>query len=345
MHPSVVGVAMLTYLLRRVLLMIPTIIGMTLMLFVIVRFAPGIGKISGADGSGNMASDNARLEQEQALQRHMGMIDAQGKPIPIPMQYMNWAGRVVQGDLGRSMQYRKPVMELILERAPITITLNIIATLLIYMIAIPGGMLSSVKRGRGFDFWWGLGTLALYSLPTMWVGSMLLGYLANPEYLGWFPSAGLQSTDTSRMTYWQVTLDYMHHLALPLMCMTYGGFAYLSKQMRASMLDNIHQDWARTARAKGVPGYIVVTRDVFRNSMLPLITMAAGLIPGLLGGSVLIEKIFSIKGMGELAYQATLAKDLPLMQGLALVGGVLTLISYLIVDVCYSLADPRVSYD
>jgi peptide/nickel transport system permease protein len=174
---------------------------------------------------------------------------------------------------------------------------------------------------------------------------MLIGFLANPQSFGWFPSAGLQRTDTSRLSFAGMLGDYLWHLTLPLACYTYGGFAFLSKLMRASILENLYLDYARTARAKGLPGHTVLLRHVFRNSLLPLITVAAGILPGLLGGSVIVETMFSIQGMGQLAFQATLARDLPVIQALGFVTGVLVLVSYLLTDLCYAFADPRVSYD
>jgi ABC-type dipeptide/oligopeptide/nickel transport system permease component len=336
---------MLSYIARRILLMIPTLIGMTLLLFSIVRFAPGVANPGGLDTFGGMQSAQAREEQIRAVKRRLRMIDDQGRPIPFYMQYALWLKDTFTGNLGESLQYHKPVSEVIAERLPITITLSLLSTVIVYIISLPGGMIAAAKRGRSFDVLWSVVTLALYSLPVIWVGGMLIGFFANPQYFGWFPSAGLQSTDTSAFTFGGMLRDYLWHLALPLVCFVYASFAFNSKMMRASMLENLYLDYARTARAKGLPAHTVVLRHVFRNSLLPLITMAAGILPGLLGGSVIIETMFSIKGMGQLAFQATLARDLPVIQALGFVGAVLTLISYLITDLCYAFADPRVSYD
>lgn len=335
---------MLSYILRRIALMIPTLIGMTLLLFIVVRFSPGVGNVGGFDAGGGMQEVDREAQVRKVKQR-LRMIDEQGNPISLPMQYILWLKDSATGNLGESIKHREPVIDLISKRLPVTVTLNVIVTIIVYTIAVPGGMLSSARRGRTFDVAWSFTTLALYSIPTMWVGSMLIGFLANPRYLGWFPSAGLHAVDTPRMTFVEYAGDYVWHLVLPVLTLSYGAFAYLSKQMRASMLDNLSQDYARTARAKGLSGFVVVTRHVFRNSLIPLITIATGIIPGLLGGSVIVETIFSIQGMGQLAYSATLARDLPVIQALGLVSGILVLISYLITDICYALADPRVSYD
>ncbi len=335
---------MLKYILRRILLMIPTLIGTTFLLFAIVRFSPGLSSSNQFKG-GMMKGGAGQRAQVLAEQEQMGLRDKNGHKISIPVQYVNWIDQICQGNLGVSKEYSIPVLQLIKERLPVTLTMNVIELLLVYLIAIPAGMLSAVKRGKMFDFSYSFISLALYSLPVIWVGAMALGFLANPQYLPWFPAAGTHSTNTSNMTFFQYCGDYLYHIVLPIICMTYGGFAYLSKQVRAGMLDALQQDYVRTARAKGVGGVAVTIRHVFRNTLLPLITMSAGLLPGLLGGSVIIEKIFSIKGMGALMYRATFSYDLPVLQASALIGGVLTLFSYLVVDISYAIADPRVSYE
>jgi peptide/nickel transport system permease protein len=337
---------LLSYILRRLVLMIPTLIGMTLMLFVIVRFAPGLTTAGGSFGAeGAMRGQDARAAAELAMKKRLHLVDPEGKPIALPMQYIYWLWDTVRGDFGESVQYNMKVVELLKERLPVTIALNLVSTLVIYLIAIPGGMLASVRRGKGFDVTWSFVTLALFSLPSIWVGYMLLGFLANPQYLGWFPASGSHATSTEWMTAFDYAKDYLWHIVLPVVVLSYAGFAYLSKIQRAAMLDNLGLDYVRTARAKGLGANAVVTRHVFRNSLLPMITVFAGVIPGLLGGSIVVERIFSIKGMGDLIVTATFSRDLPIVQAVAFVGSVITLICLLITDICYAIADPRVSYD
>ena len=337
---------MLNYVLRRLLLMIPTLIGMTLLLFVTVRFAPGLASGGGAFGSeGAMRSQEARAAAERAMKKRLHLVDDQGRAISLPMQYVYWLRDTFTGDFGESVQYNTKVMNLIKERLTITLTINLISTFIVYLIAIPGGMLASVRRGKTFDVAWGLFTIGLFSLPIILVGDMLLGFLANPQYLGWFPSANAHSTNTDWMTSFQYALDYLWHIVLPVICLSYGGFAYLSKIQRAAMLDNMGQDYVRTARAKEATGFVVITRHVFRNSLLPMITLFAGIIPSLLGGSIVVERIFSIKGMGDLMVTATFSRDLPIVQAVAFVGSAITLACLLVTDICYAIADPRVSYD
>jgi peptide/nickel transport system permease protein len=316
--------------------MVPTLIGMTLVLFIIVRFAPGLTTAGGEMGE-NAKQARQALEEKMTRRLHLDR--------PLPVQYWMWLTDTVTGNFGESVQYKAPVIDLIKERLPITVTLNLISTILIYLIAIPGGLLASANRGKSFDVGWSFVTLALFSLPIIWVGGMLLAFLSNPDYLGWFPVAGAHSTNTDWMTSTRYAADFAWHLALPVACLSYGGFAYLSKMQRAAILDNLDMDYVRTARAKGLSKPVVMLRHVFRNSLLPMITLFAGIIPGLLGGSVVVERIFSIKGMGDLVVTAVNARDLPIVQAVAFVGSVITLACLLLADICYALADPRVSYE
>jgi ABC-type dipeptide/oligopeptide/nickel transport system permease component len=338
---------MFSYIVRRLILMVPTLLGMSLVVFAVIRTAPGLTTAGGAFGAGGeMKNQQAREAAQQALKRKLRMIDDQGHPISPPMQYLLWLNDTVHGNFGTSVQFEgKPVADLLRERIPVTLSLNLVAAFLTYLVAIPGGMLASVKRGKVFDLFWSFSTLALFSLPIMWVGSMAIGFLCNPRYLGLFPAAGIHSTNTTWMTSFQYAMDYFWHAVLPVLCLSYGGLAYVSKLKRAAMLDNLGLDYVRTARAKGLSELTIVTRHVFRNSLLPMITIFAGIIPGLLGGAIITETIFSIKGMGDLMLNATFSRDLPILQAEAFIGSVISLICLLITDICYAIADPRVSYD
>ncbi len=258
-------------------------------------------------------------------------------------------------DLGTSFARGRPVSGLIADALPVTLMLNLVAFPIIYTIAIPTGMLAATRRGTWIDT--GSGTLfvALWSIPTVWAGVMAVGFLASKDWLGWFPVAGLHDNDAARMTYlptsnadgsWQrgYLLDLLWHMALPVACMVYGGFAVLSKQTRAAMLDNFSADYVRTAKAKGVDGTTIVLAHVFRNSLLPLITMFATIFPAMFGGSVIIERIFSIPGMGSLILEAIVLKDRELILANAIIIAAVNILALLLADLLYAFADPRVSY-
>lgn len=257
-------------------------------------------------------------------------------------------------DLGVSVRER-PVTEMILDRLPNTLLLNILSIPLIYIVAILVGLRAARRRGGVFDVASGTITVGLWSMPVIWAGMLCIGYLANKQYLHWFPTGQLHDPQADQMAFWPIwdetgfrrgyLLDLLWHLVLPVLCLTYTGFAVLSKVMRGAILDNLSADYVRTAKAKGLSENAVMWGHVFRNSILPLITMFAAVLPALFVGSVVVEWIFSIPGMGDLSIQAAVAKDRQVVMATVLIGGVIKLVSEVIRDLCYALADPRVSYD
>lgn len=257
-------------------------------------------------------------------------------------------------DLGESLRGRR-ISELLLERAPITVLLNAISIPIIYLVAIFAGLYAARHRGNWFDLGSGFVLVGLWSVPVIWAGVMFIHYFANQENLYWFPPTGLHDLQEAQMSFlprWTAAgfergwlLDAIWHLVLPVICLTYGGFAVMSKVMRGSILDNLSSDYVRTARAKGVAEPVVLWRHVFRNALLPLITMFAGILPSLFVGAVVVETIFSINGMGRLAVEAAFQKDREVVMATTLLAGLLGLLSELLRDVCYAIADPRVSYE
>ncbi|MFI4910408.1 MAG: ABC transporter permease [Sedimentisphaeraceae bacterium JB056] len=328
---------MTTYIIRRLLLMIPTILGITVMVFTISRLAPG-------DPISMMMGPENQLDSRQADMREAQM-ELYGLDKPLPVQYFIWLGKVVRLDFGTSFKHHRPVMELIRERLPITLVLNLAAFALIYIISLPLGVLSAVRHKKFTDTAISVVLFILWSLPVMWVGQMMIGYLCNPQYFNWFPPAGLSSNDAETMPFFQWLADRAHHLVLPVMCITYGGFAMLTKIVRAGMLDNLRMDYVRTARAKGLPERRVIMEHAFRNSVIPVITIMATLLPAMIGGSVIIEKVFTIPGMGLLAFEAISTRDYNIVMAVATIAGVLNMLGMLLADIAYAIADPRITFD
>jgi ABC-type dipeptide/oligopeptide/nickel transport system permease component len=260
-------------------------------------------------------------------------------------------------DLGRSFSKSRPVSTLIAEALPVTLLLNCIAFPIIYIVAVPSGLLAATNRGSWFDTASGALYVALWSIPVVWAGVLAVGYLASKDVMGEFafPAAGLNSSEAPDMTYlpsWGddgfergVLFDTLWHLCLPVACLVYTGFAILSKQTRAAMLDNFNADYVRTAKAKGVAQGDIVFRHVFRNSLLPLITMFASIFPAMLAGSVVVERIFSIPGMGSLVLGAIYERDRDLLLANALMIGAVNLLALLLADILYAFADPRITFD
>ncbi len=460
---------MLSYILRRLLLMIPTLLGITIVVFATMALSPGgITAQSLVDGFGMNPQEKAALEA-YFNQRY-------GLDKPAPVQYLRWLNNVYpigfevdsQGhlgtfsltkgsDLGESFRYGRPVSQILAERVPITLLLNVLTLPLIYLISIMVGVHAASDRGGRFDVSSSVVMLALWSVPTMLTGVLLIGFFASNQYWHWFPTSGLSSRVAQDMPFmphwsslWDVAilllamlagfvgalllarwqrplaralvaaaagvvlawgmlralpggatpaaglilslllgatayalaksdyrllrlgmfgfaglclggiagaalgqgefvrgflLDRLWHLILPVICLAYGSFAFLARLTRSAVLENLQADYARTARAKGVPQRQVLWSHVFRNSLLPLITVFASLLPGLLAGSVIVESIFSIDGMGKLAVEAVKGRDRELVLSITLISGILTLLGYLLADLLYAMADPRVSYE
>jgi peptide/nickel transport system permease protein len=318
--------------------MIPTLLGITVMVFAVSRIAPG-DPVSLAMGPGGT------LDAERAADVRAARMRLYGLDKPVHEQYITWLKRVARLDFGDSIKHHRPVIDLIKERLPITLTLNIIAFVIIYTVSIPLGVLVSVKHKQFLDTASSVALFMLWSLPSMWVGQMLIGYLCGPVFLNWFPPAGLSSNYAEQLPFFPWLSDRLWHLVLPVVCLTYAGFAYLTKQVRAGMLDSLRSDYVRTARAKGLSNRVVIFRHALRNSIIPVITIMATLLPAMLAGSVIIERIFSIPGMGLLAFEAVTTRDYNVVMAVATIGGFLNLAGLLLADIAYAIADPRISFE
>jgi peptide/nickel transport system permease protein len=368
-----------TYILKRLLLMVPTLVGITLVTYFIVRLAPGdpieamIRNQSGNIDPKVMKADADRIRQRLGLIEYHYLRDAvfgrqgTGEPAPggvlgglvaaadkvasIGIGYGRWIGHLAAGDFGESIIYRtsggsRNPLHLMAERLPVTVTLNVIAEALIFLLALPAGFAAARYQGRWFDRGSSFVLLALYSIPTILAGTVLIGYLGAGGR-GWeaFPIAGLHSLGYEAFSWGRYFGDLFWHAALPVVCLVYGALAYLAKMGRASLLENLRADYVRTARAKGAPERRVVYHHALRNSLLPMITTMVLAIPGLIGGSIIVEGIFSIQGTGLLLLGAAQAYDLALIMAETLLYGVLTLVFLLIGDILYAWADPRVRYE
>ncbi len=318
--------------------MIPTLIGITLVVFTVSRSAPGDPVSIGAGFGGQLDAQRAADVRESRRKLY-------GLDKPVHIQYLTWLGKVARLDFGMSIKHQRPVIELIGERLPITVMLNLVSFALIYLISLPLGTLSAVNHKRFIDVATTFVVIMLWSMPVMWTGQMFIGYLANPDFLKLFPPAGLSSNQASTMPFFAWLGDRLWHIVLPVVCLTYSGFAYLTKQVRAGMLDNLRMDYIRTARAKGLPERTVIMRHAFRNSLLPVITIVATILPAMIGGSIIIESIFSIPGMGRLAFEALTTRDYNVIMAVATIAGFLNLAGLMLADIAYAMADPRISFE
>ncbi|MGA2939362.1 MAG: ABC transporter permease [Syntrophobacteraceae bacterium] len=333
---------MKAYLIKRLLQIIPTLFGITVITFVIIHLAPGnpaMLKLQMGKGEGALGE---KTISEQIIKQTKELY---GLDKPLPVQYILWVKRIFTMDFGFSYKDHRKVWEKISERLPITIQLNIISIFLVYLIAIPCGIYSSTHEGSFADKILTLGFFFLYSLPNFWVAMLLIMLFGGGDFWDIFPVYGISSigSETMRLLPW--LLDRMWHLALPVVCLTYGGLAYLSRLTRAGMLEVIREDYVRTARAKGLSERVVIFKHAFRNALLPLITLLAFLLPAMFGGSVIIETIFSVPGMGQLGFEAVLSRDYPVIMAITAISALLTLIGLLISDILYAALDPRIKLE
>ncbi len=321
---------MLRYIAKRLLFMVPLLFGITVICFTVMHLAPG----SPTDLQTQM-NPRASVEMKERL-RSMYDLDK-----PLPMQYIRWVGKLARLDLGVSFSTdRRPVADKILERLPITILLNVLSMLLIFVVAIPLGVLSAVRQDSLFDRVTAVIVFIGFAVPTFWLALLLM--ILFGIHLGWLPISGIRSLNAEYLPPAMAFWDLIRHLILPVLLAAFGGLAGLSRYMRANMLEVIRQDYILTARAKGLSERAVIYRHALRNALLPVITILGLSIPGLIGGSVIFETIFAIPGMGQLFYMAVMARDYPVVMGILFIGAVLTLFGNLIADVFYALADPRI---
>ena len=260
---------------------------------------------------------------------------------PLYIQYFDWLSRIVQLDFGNSMSSdARPVIEKIAERLPLTIGINVISLLLTLFIAVPIGVLSAWKQGSLFDKGMTVLVFLGFAMPGFWLALLLMLYTGLEHQ--WLPISGLMSLDYESLSFWGKLMDLGRHLVLPITVITVGSVAGMSRFMRSSMLEVLRQDFILTAKAKGLPARVVIFRHALRNALLPVITLLGLSVPGLIGGSVIIENIFALPGLGQLFYAAVMARDYPLIMGNLVLGAVLTLAGNMLADIGYGLADPRI---
>lgn len=428
---------MLQYTIQRILLAVPTLLGITLLTFLIMRLAPGdpVDLFLGGAASGEGISTDHQADMEKTrrdLRRQLGLDQ------PLYLQYLHWlsnlvlrvedlsafergalladavlgelpaaaraelaalegaerkarflahfrgrrpervdelvespfwqsrlfspvqnyayAGsglelmqtggwRLVTLNLGRSFKDQEPVIDHILDRLPITLKINLISLVFAYLIGVPLGIAIAVKQHSALDRLVTTGTFMLWSMPSFWVGMLLILFFCNKEFFHWFPASGIQSLEAGEdWGFWRLLTDHAHHMVLPVLASTYASFAGISRYMRTSMLENLRLDYVRTAQAKGLRYRVVVLRHVLRNSLIPIVTLMAGLLPGMIAGSVFIETIFTIPGMGFLAFQSVIVRDYPMAMALFTIGSGLSLAGILAADILLKAVDPRIDF-
>jgi microcin C transport system permease protein len=355
--------AMWSYVARRLLFMVPTLIGIVTISFVIIQFVPGgpidqiearmagtaIDATATIGGSAVTASEasggllpTAQLDPEQLAE----LEKLYGFDQPVHVRYLKMLGDFVRFDFGDSYFKDRPVIDLIVEKMPVSISLGLWTTLLTYLIAIPLGIRKAVRAGTAFDAWTSFAVTVGYAIPGFLFAVLLVVLFAGGTFWNIFPSRGLTSENWHDLSWPARILDYFWHIALPVTAMVIGAFANLTMLTKNSILDEINKHYVLTARAKGLSEHSVLYGHVFRNAMLIVIAgFPAAFVSVLFSSSLLIEVIFSLDGLGLLGFEATINRDYPVMLGSLFFFSLLGLLTNLLGDICYVLVDPRIDFE
>jgi microcin C transport system permease protein len=328
--------------------MIPTFLGITLLTFFLINLAPG-GPIdqklqqmrfSGGDGGKGAKFGPSGVNEEiiNALKKQYGFDK------PVHVRYWIWLKDIVVLDFGTSFTYEEPVVDVIASKLPVSLQFGIASLILTYLICIPLGVSKATRAGKAFDKITGILLYFAYSVPPLVLGIFLIVFFAGSSYFNIFPIGGLKSDDYEALTVWGKFLDRADHFVLPLICYMLGGFTELTMLMRNSMLDVIKSDYVRTARAKGLSEKVVIFKHALRNALIPVATGLGGFFTVFLAGSVIIETIFNLDGIGLLGYQSALSRDYNVVMGLTFLTSVFLLVGRIFSDIVYVLVDPRIDF-
>ena len=363
---------MLAYIARRLLLIIPTLIGIMIIYFVIVQAAPGgpveqmlaqvkgnavdaTARVSGSGGDG-LASEQSsggsggdtKYRGSRGLEPSL-VADIEklyGFDKPPLERFLKMMGDYVRLDFGDSFFRDESVFNLVKEKMPVSISLGLWTTLLVYLISIPLGVKKAVRDGSSFDVWTSAVVIIGYAIPGFLFAILLVVLFAGGSFVDWFPLRGLVSSNFSELSWWEKILDYLWHLVLPVTAMVVGGFASLTMLTKNSFLDEINKQYVLTAKAKGLAENQVLYGHVFRNAMLIVVAgFPAAFVGILFTGSMLIEVIFSLDGLGLLGFESALNRDYPVMFGTLFFFTLLGLIMNIIGDVMYMIIDPRIDFE
>lgn len=336
------------YFIRRLLLIPPTLIGVTIVVFIITRLVPGgpleraimeTQQLNASSGvSTRVAGGDMALSDEQ-LQR---LKEYYGFDKPILISYVDWVSKVVRGDLGSSYRYSEPVWDVIRSRFPVSLYYGLVTLVITYVVCIPLGVLKAIKHRTVIDNVSSILIFVGYAIPGYALGSLLLLYFS--VQLEWFPMGGFMSLSFYEMSFWDKTVDLINHSVLPLICYLIGSFALVTLLLKNHLMDNLAADYIRTAIAKGVSFRQAVTRHAMRNSLIPIATTFGQNIVLLVSGSFLIETIFDINGFGLLGLTAILDRDYPVVMGVVLLAAMLLLVGNIISDLLVALVDPRIRF-
>lgn len=342
---------MLKYFLRRLALVIPTLIGVTIVVFGIINMAPGgpveqklqqirfSGGGDGSQSSGNRgASQGVSDEVLQALKKQYGFDK------PVHERYLLWLKNIATLNFGESFTYEEPVIDVIVSKFPVSLSFGIISFFLSYMISIPLGIVKALRHGSLFDLTSSFLLFVLYSIPAFMLAILLIVFLSGGSFLEIFPVGGVNSEIYDELSFFGKIGDKIHHFTLPLICYCIGSFTTLTLLMKNSIMDEIKKDYVRTARAKGVSEKVIYLKHSLRNALIPIVTGLGAFLTVFFAGSLLLETIFQLDGIGLLSYKSILSRDYNVIMGLVFIQSALFLIGNILSDFAYVLVDPRIDF-
>ncbi len=319
---------MTRFIVKRLLALIPLLFAISVISFVVIRAAPGDPIVSMVDPRGGRELSPEQLEK---IYQQLGLRD------PLYVQYGRWLNNVVHGNLGHSLTTRRPVLDLIVERIPNTLKLTVTALFITLLLAIPLGILCGRFQNSLFDQAISILTFVGFSIPNFWLALMLIAVFA--VGLRWLPVMGMTSAGQTGL--W----DQIRHMILPVATFVIIDVGGWMRYQRSSVIDAMHEDYTRTARAKGLPERVVFFKHVWRNALLPIVTFLGLSLSSLVSGSFLVEYVFAWPGMGRLGVEAAMGRDYPVVMGVTLLSSALIIIGNLVADIAYALVDPRIRYD
>ena len=333
--------------------MIPTLLGITVIVFVIINLAPGspveqkLQQIRFGGGTGTAAnSGNASGGGDSVVSQEV--LDALNKQYgfdkPMHMRYFIWLKNLTTLDFGESFTYEEPAWDVIVSKFPVSLQFGVASLLLSYIICIPLGMMKAVRHGTAFDLASSFVLFAMYSIPGFMLAILLIVYFAGGNFFTWFPIGELHSYEYYSMTFWEKVWDRLHHFILPLICYMISSFTVLTMLMKNSLLEEVKKDYIRTARAKGVPEKLIYLKHALRNALIPIVTGLGSFLAIFFAGSLLLETIFNLDGIGLLSYRSILERDYNVIMGLVFFQSFLMLVGNLISDIAYVIVDPRIDF-
>jgi microcin C transport system permease protein len=334
------------YLLKRLLLLIPTIFGITLLTFVIINLAPGSPieqKLQQLQFGGGSSSTTGTVGVSEEVLEALKVQYGFDKPVHI--RYLIWLKNLVTLDFGDSFSYEEPVIDVILSKFPVSLQFGLISFFLSYLISIPLGIYKAVKHGGTFDVVSSVLLFIAYSIVPFMLGILLIVFFAGGSFLDLFPIGGVSSDNYETLSIWGKFTDRLHHFFLPLICYTIGSFTTIVMLMKNSILDEIKKDYIRTARAKGLDEKAVYLKHALRNALIPIVTGLGGFLSIFFAGSILLEQVFQLDGIGLLSYTSVLARDYNVIMGLIFLQSLAMLVGNIMSDIAYVWVDPRIDFD